>query len=109
MMRHAKSAWNFEGMEDKDRPLNARGRKSAVAVSQELVYTRRCLPTLVLSSNARRTQVSMKASRRDCFESHGQLTLISTLAGDLGIYVPRSPRAIGSIRGFLSSGALWKL
>ena len=56
MMRHAKSAWNFEGMEDHDRPLNARGRKSAVAVAQELVYTRRCLPSLVLSSTARRTQ-----------------------------------------------------
>jgi phosphohistidine phosphatase len=36
ILRHAKSSWDESGLSDFDRPLNARGRRSAKAVGKEL-------------------------------------------------------------------------
>ena len=54
-MRHAKSSWKFEELDDHSRPLNGRGRRSAALVAQELV-TRNWIPDAVWSSDAKRTR-----------------------------------------------------
>ena len=50
LLRHAKSDWSRPGMPDRNRPLNARGRKAAPAMaahmlSQELVPQRALVST----------------------------------------------------------------
>jgi phosphohistidine phosphatase len=55
LLRHAKSSWDDPAMEDHDRPLNKRGRKSAPLIARWLVR-RRHLPDTVLCSSAARAQ-----------------------------------------------------
>jgi len=40
LLRHAKSSWDAEGLDDFDRPLNERGRKAAHRVGHELKQRR---------------------------------------------------------------------
>ncbi|MEO0943744.1 MAG: histidine phosphatase family protein [Pseudomonadota bacterium] len=54
LIRHAKSAWSDPTLDDFDRPLNDRGRKSAPALANWLVR-KGYLPDVVLVSGARRT------------------------------------------------------
>ena len=54
LMRHAKSAWDDATLDDFDRPLNDRGRRSAPAIADWLVQLGH-LPDVVLVSGARRT------------------------------------------------------
>ena len=59
LVRHAKSDWNDPTLGDKDRPLNARGRKAAKLLGEkflELDY----VPDRVLCSSAERTQQTLK-------------------------------------------------
>ncbi|MDF1715112.1 MAG: histidine phosphatase family protein [Antarcticimicrobium sp.] len=55
LTRHAKSSWDSPGMNDHDRPLNKRGRKSAEAIGAWL-RARGLVPDEVLCSSARRTR-----------------------------------------------------
>ena len=55
LMRHAKSSWKDDTLSDHARPLNGRGRGDAPRMARQL--TRHELtPTLIISSDARRTQ-----------------------------------------------------
>ena len=54
LMRHAKSDWSGPGLEDHDRPLNARGRKSAIALGDWLRQID-VLPDEILCSTSVRT------------------------------------------------------
>ncbi|MDP1701747.1 MAG: histidine phosphatase family protein [Aestuariivirga sp.] len=55
LLRHAKSSWAETGQADLDRPLNERGKHSAVAVGRYMASN--CLvPQLVLCSPARRAR-----------------------------------------------------
>jgi phosphohistidine phosphatase len=54
LTRHAKSAWDDPTLDDFDRTLNRRGRKSAVAIGRWLLGEG-YLPDLVLVSGAKRT------------------------------------------------------
>lgn len=54
LIRHAKSSWDDAALDDHDRPLNPRGRKSAQAIGEWLA-DRQYMPKLILSSTARRT------------------------------------------------------
>ncbi len=51
LIRHAKSDWGAPHLSDHDRPLNARGQRSAPAVGKELAR-RGAAPQLLLSSTA---------------------------------------------------------
>ncbi|KUG08126.1 SixA phosphatase family protein [Solirubrum puertoriconensis] len=51
LMRHAKSSWNFDGLSDKERPLNSRGRADAPHMGQALA-SRNIQPDLLVSSPA---------------------------------------------------------
>ncbi len=55
LTRHAKSAWDNPGMDDHDRPLNARGRRGAERIGTWL-RARHLVPDQVLCSSARRTK-----------------------------------------------------
>lgn len=52
IIRHAKSSWNFD-LPDKDRPLNARGRKDVLKIAKHLSYNE-LTPDLMISSEASR-------------------------------------------------------
>ena len=53
LMRHATSSWNFDGLSDKERPLNDRGRNDAPAMGRALVERRVQLDLLVTSPAVR--------------------------------------------------------
>lgn len=55
LLRHAKSAWDDPGLDDFDRPLNARGRRSAPLMGRHMAE-HALLPDRVLCSTARRTR-----------------------------------------------------
>ncbi|MEM9755448.1 MAG: histidine phosphatase family protein [Pseudomonadota bacterium] len=55
LVRHAKSDWGTAGLSDHDRPLNARGRRSAPRIGAWLAGGG-FVPDQVLCSTARRTQ-----------------------------------------------------
>ena len=55
LLRHAKSSWSDEGLDDHERPLNARGQRAARRMGRYLA-SRGELPTLVLCSTALRTR-----------------------------------------------------
>jgi phosphohistidine phosphatase len=53
LMRHAKSSWKDEKLEDHQRPLKKRGRKDAKAIA-EVMRKNDLLPDLIISSTALR-------------------------------------------------------
>ena len=53
LIRHAKSSWNQPELPDFERPLNKRGKKSAVRMGQ-LLFSENMIPDMILSSTARR-------------------------------------------------------
>jgi phosphohistidine phosphatase len=55
LMRHAKSSWDHPGLSDHDRPLNARGKRSAKALGDWL-RQRNFVPDQILSSSSTRTR-----------------------------------------------------
>jgi phosphohistidine phosphatase len=59
LLRHAKSTWDDAMMPDRDRPLNARGRRSAT-VMREAMRDLGLAPDLVLVSTSRRTMETLE-------------------------------------------------
>jgi phosphohistidine phosphatase len=53
ILRHAKSSWKDESIDDYDRPLNERGKKEAPRMGK-LLLDEDLLPDLILSSDAKR-------------------------------------------------------
>jgi phosphohistidine phosphatase len=53
LLRHAKSSWKDDSLDDHERPLNARGKKEAPKMGQ-LLLDQRFLPDVILSSDAKR-------------------------------------------------------
>jgi phosphohistidine phosphatase len=60
LLRHAKSSWDDAATSDRDRPLNARGRRSA-AVMRQAMRDLGLAPDVVLVSTARRTMETLEA------------------------------------------------
>jgi len=60
LLRHAKSSWDDAALPDRDRPLNKRGRRSALAMRQAMREFG-LLPDLVLVSPAKRTLETLHA------------------------------------------------
>lgn len=60
LLRHAKSSWADPGMEDHDRPLNARGREAAQRIAAYLRgFTPK--PQIILCSTSLRTRETLAA------------------------------------------------
>ena len=60
LLRHAKSSWDDAAMPDRDRPLNARGRRAAAAM-RHAMHDLGLAPDVVLVSTARRTLETLDA------------------------------------------------
>jgi len=60
LVRHAKSDWGDPGVDDHDRPLNARGQRDAPVMAARLAETG-LRPELVLSSTALRARTTAAA------------------------------------------------
>lgn len=58
LMRHAKSSWEEEGMDDFSRPLNNRGQRTAPTIAKWIVE-QGLVPDAVLCSTAVRTQQTL--------------------------------------------------
>jgi len=63
LTRHAKSSWTDPSVEDRDRPLNTRGEKSARAVGKWLAK-RGHVPELALVSSSERTRQTWRLVAR---------------------------------------------
>lgn len=59
LLRHAKSSWKDEALDDFDRPLAKRGRRAATALGAYLA-THRIVPAQVLCSPAKRTRETLE-------------------------------------------------
>ena len=59
LMRHAKSSWKEEGLDDHDRPLNHRGRNAAPRMAEVLVEND-LVPSLILVSSSKRTRETVE-------------------------------------------------
>jgi phosphohistidine phosphatase len=59
LLRHAKSSWDDPDLDDFDRPLNKRGRKSAKAMAAHF-RAAGVAPDIVLCSPAKRTRETLK-------------------------------------------------
>jgi phosphohistidine phosphatase len=57
ILRHAKSSWNHPGIDDHDRPLNARGKRDAPRMGQ-LLQAEGLTPDLLLTSTAKRAHLT---------------------------------------------------
>lgn len=57
LVRHAKSSWDRPGLDDHDRPLNARGLRDAPEMGRRLAE-RGLIPDRILSSTALRAQTT---------------------------------------------------
>ncbi|WP_439817148.1 SixA phosphatase family protein [Zavarzinia sp. CC-PAN008] len=62
ILRHAKSSWATDGLDDHDRPLNARGETAAVLMAREIARLG-LVPDQVLCSTALRTRQTLAAIR----------------------------------------------
>ena len=58
LMRHAKSSWDNPEWNDRERPLNNRGRRSSVAIGKWLA-AKGYLPDIVLCSPSERTRQTL--------------------------------------------------
>lgn len=55
LMRHAKSSWKDDSLEDHERPLKKRGRKDAKRIAK-VIHKNELVPDLILSSSAVRSR-----------------------------------------------------
>lgn len=55
LLRHAKSSWDDEGLDDHDRPLNKRGKKAAPRMG-EWLQEKDIVPGLIIASTAKRAK-----------------------------------------------------
>ncbi|MCH2199193.1 MAG: histidine phosphatase family protein [Flavobacteriales bacterium] len=60
LIRHAKSSWNNERLDDKDRPLNKRGERDCPHMARHLAGSEAC-PDMIVSSHALRAHTTAKA------------------------------------------------
>ena len=59
LLRHAKSSWKDDTLDDHDRPLNARGKEEAPRMGQ-LLLDEHLLPDIILSSDAKRCRRTLE-------------------------------------------------
>jgi phosphohistidine phosphatase len=90
LLRHAKSSWDDAVLPDRDRPLNKRGRRSAVAI-RHAMREFGLLPDLILVSTAKRTLETM-----DALEPWDDTPLVEPLDD---LYLANDTRLLAILRG----------
>ncbi|MEJ7662643.1 MAG: histidine phosphatase family protein [Hymenobacter sp.] len=69
LMRHAKSSWSFDELNDQERPLNDRGRDDAPRMGQALAARHIKLDRLVSSPAVRAMSTAVLVARELAFPS----------------------------------------
>lgn len=64
LLRHAKSSWQDESLDDRERPLNERGERDAPMMGRRLL-ARNARPTLILTSPAVRARHTARLVARE--------------------------------------------
>ncbi len=95
LLRHAKSSWKDATLDDFDRPLNKRGRRSAKLVGQYLAANA-IEPAQILCSSSHRTRETLESLQKSIGTS------IPTRL-EKGIYLAEAPDLLSRLRG-LSEG-----
>jgi phosphohistidine phosphatase len=65
LLRHAKSSWDQPARNDRERPLNKRGKRQAPEMGK-LIYAENLTPDLILSSPAKRACKTAQAVAKNC-------------------------------------------
>jgi phosphohistidine phosphatase len=89
LLRHAKSSWEDAASQDRDRPLNARGRRAAVAMRRAM-RDLGLAPDLILVSPAARTLETMSL-----LEPWDDTPLVEPLDE---LYLAAAARLLGTLR-----------
>jgi phosphohistidine phosphatase len=93
LLRHAKSSWKDESLEDHERPLNKRGKKTAPLMGH-LIRDQNLVPDQIASSTAVRARTTAEAAAKACGYP-GELTLTDELylatAGEILRYAQERP------------------
>ncbi|MBI4881013.1 MAG: histidine phosphatase family protein [Planctomycetes bacterium] len=84
LLRHAKSSWNSVATDDRERPLNGRGRRNAPAVGQRLLDLG-WRPEAVYGSDARRSRETWRRMEEALEDADVEVTFTPELyEGGLG-------------------------
>ncbi|PZP49500.1 MAG: phosphohistidine phosphatase [Pseudopedobacter saltans] len=78
LVRHAKSSWDNPSLKDFDRPLNERGKKDVITMSERLA-SRNVHPDLLIASPARRTLTTAKAFAKTLEIKAEEIVLVPSL------------------------------
>jgi phosphohistidine phosphatase len=65
LLRHAKSSWSDESVDDHDRPLNQRGKQEAPRMGQ-LLLDEHLIPDIIISSDAKRCRRTVEKLVETC-------------------------------------------
>ena len=90
VLRHAKSSWKDQGLDDHDRPLNKRGTKDAPVVGK-LISKRKLTPDWILSSTAFRARKTVEMVAKASWFS-GEIQF------EEGLYLARPTTVIAAIQ-----------
>jgi len=86
LMRHAKSGWKDPDLEDRERPLNKRGKKDAPMMGKLLVE-KELIPQIILSSSAVRARLTAEAVI-EATDFKGEVRFLDSLyLGEPGAYL----------------------
>jgi phosphohistidine phosphatase len=104
LMRHAKSSWSHTGLDDHDRPLNKRGRRSAAALG-EWLREHDWLPDQVICSDAVRTKETFSGLKltvkpeftADLYRvtANQMLRVLASASGDCVLMLGHNPAIAG--------------
>jgi phosphohistidine phosphatase len=98
LLRHAKSSWDDPDLEDRERPLNKRGMRSAAKIERYLKDAK-IKPDLVLVSPAERTRQTLEQIS-GAFGSRTRTQVESALYSDPSKVLPilnATPEAVGAV------------
>ncbi len=95
ILRHAKSSWKDESLDDHDRPLNQRGKRDASRMGR-LLREMELLPDIILCSTATRARKTLK-----------RLAAAAELSGNTAIqgqlYMASPSAYIAAVRGVVDT------
>ena len=91
LTRHAKSSWSDPGLDDFDRPLNGRGRKSASVIGQWLAHAKH-IPDETIVSGARRTIDTWTGVA-------AEFPRVANMRSEPALYHASAPSILAALRG----------
>lgn len=90
LLRHAKSSWKNEALDDFERPLSKRGRAAAASIGRHLAETG-IQPSQVLCSSAKRTRQTLERLQ-------GMLATPLPARFEKGLYLADAPTLLRRIK-----------